>query len=415
MARMTTEFNDQLFSVLASSTGFTVFTKALSAKLYFKNGSLDLLSGEKKTENFSDFKAELEKRSFRSHDKHQVTHFFYEAGDNLAGDESKEAPLAIDIEFGQKRYEKKLFKKSRLGSLSLEKCPDFKAYSQAFERGYEALLRGDCYQFNLTYPFQFRLDGKRTPLDFLSNFWDNNQKRGAYANATWIPLLNKLYFSNSPECLFQVYQKKTSQLLFETLPIKGTYRGVGTLPPQFREAKEFFKKSLKDRGELNMITDLLRNDLSRIEKPTAIVKKAFNFLKVPGLYHQFSRIQVETSTQVNVLQVLKALFPGGSITGAPKRRVMSLLNDLEKVERGFYCGSTLVQSGKVQAASINIRSGFYMPDSGLVQLHAGGGITLKSQLADEYAEMWAKIHSVTQLIAPLTQSFEDVRPVSDSV
>lgn len=412
---MTNEFNDPIFSVLAQPAGFTVFKEALHAKLYYQNFSLDLLSGEKCLNDFSDFLSQLEKRHFLPIENHRVTHLFYEAGHALIDQQSPHSPLAVDIEYSEKFFLNKLAEKKTMGVLSLKKFPDFSTYSKAYMRGYEALLRGDCYQFNLTYPFHFKLQQKKTPLEFLSDFWQTPEKRGAYANATWIPALKKLYFSNSPECLFQVYQKDNDHLLFETLPIKGTYSGTGGATPLLKEAKDFFKDSLKDRGELNMITDLLRNDLSRIERPIAVVKKAFDFLKVPGLYHQFSRIHVETSQKINVLKVIRALFPGGSITGAPKRRVMKLLNDLEEAERGFYCGSTFVQSHKIQAASINIRSGFYSPNEGHIQLHAGGGITLKSNIKDEYAEMWAKIHSVSQLMGALTEELGDVRDVSDTI
>jgi len=92
-----------------------------------------------------------------------------------------------------------------------------------------------------------------------------------------------------------------------------------------------------------MICDLLRNDLSSIEDPVSKVVLKKMPLLVPSLLHQCSRIEVELSSRVSVGRVVEKMFPGGSVTGAPKKRVMDILSDLEQRRRGFYCGSTLIE------------------------------------------------------------------------
>ena len=122
------------------------------------------------------------------------------------------------------------------------------------------------------------------------------------------------------------------------MPIKGSVKIKGDVKKAWKKLKE----SMKDKGELNMITDLLRNDLSRIEKPISKVRKKYVPLLVPGIIHQYSIIDVDLSYKITLLKIIKSLFPGGSITGAPKRRVYQILGSLEKNRRGFYCGSTIL-------------------------------------------------------------------------
>lgn len=400
----------EMFTILAAKKGFTLFTEPVRARLFTADSCWDLLTMKKESSNFGDFQKECEKRSFfEKNDPHRVTHFFYEAGLYfLSLQVDQDLPLAIDIEYKKRTSLESLPCDIDSCQLELIKAPLKADYEKAFYQGMQALRRGDCYQFNLTYPFDFKCVKKLSAMDLFSQLVKEPQKRGAYAHATHLPQWQQLYFSNTPECLFQVYQSKNHQLLFESMPIKGTLKADRVA--SWDKAIEFFQSSLKDRGELNMITDLIRNDLSRLERPRAVVKKQFDYLLVPGLYHQFSRIQVQTGRDVNVSRAMQAMFPGGSITGAPKKRVMGILKSLEAGPRGFYCGSTLVQSQEIQAASINIRAGIYQSYQQNLRLHAGGGITLRSSMEEEWEEMLLKIASVTQLLGrhlgPTTTQFQ---------
>ena len=142
-----------------------------------------------------------------------------------------------------------------------------------------------------------------------------------------------------------------------------------------------------------MITDLLRNDLSRIELPKAYVSEKKIFKKVPGLIHQCSKINIELSAKVTLWKVIEKIFPGGSITGAPKVRAMKLIHHLEKRDRGFYCGSTMIFFGPMKSASINIRAGVFDFNNHSLLYQAGGGITLESNADDEFSEMTYKCES----------------------
>jgi anthranilate/para-aminobenzoate synthase component I len=142
-----------------------------------------------------------------------------------------------------------------------------------------------------------------------------------------------------------------------------------------------------------MIIDLLRNDLAKIELPRARVIEKKLPLIVPGLLHQYAKIEIELSKNVSVKNIIKNIFPGGSVTGAPKKRVLKLLLDLEQRERGFYCGSTLICFKTMKSASINIRSADIDFNKCQLAYQSGGGITLKSNPVDEFAEMIAKRES----------------------
>jgi anthranilate/para-aminobenzoate synthase component I len=114
---------------------------------------------------------------------------------------------------------------------------------------------------------------------------------------------------------------------------------------------------------------------------------------VPGLLHQYSEIKVQLSRKISIAHLFFCLFPGGSITGAPKVSTMKILNDIEKRERGFYTGSTAIFYRDFKAASINIRSSEVDFKNHELLYQAGGGITLKSSDEDEFLEMSYKLNS----------------------
>ena len=175
-----------------------------------------------------------------------------------------------------------------------------------------------------------------------------------------------------------------------SMPIKGT---VQVKENNWKEAWEWLKKCPKNSAELLMITDLLANDLSSLEQPHAKIITPKAPLKVPGLLHQYSLVSANCSYNVSLGKIIKGLFPGGSVTGAPKKRSMEIISKLEKRNRIHYCGSTILIHDQILAASINIRSAIINPLSHQLLYQAGGGITLKSQLNSEYHEMIFKVKS----------------------
>ena len=317
----------------------------------------------------------------------RIIHLFYEFGfitEKLFEMIDEDQLLGIDIEY--RSYEEfNLIEKGKI-HLSQIANPDFFNYQNKFEKGYQELLLGNCYQFNLTSAFQYSFDSSVVASDFINKLWKNKSARGAFGSATFIPFFNKLFLSNSPECLFQL-----NDLELITMPIKGTIKYK-----EGDDKKNLWNKLISDKknqAELFMITDLLRNDLSRIELPLAKVVKKKKLISVPGLIHQCSVISVQLRRVVTLWRVIEKIFPGGSITGAPKIRAMKLIHQLENRDRGFYCGSTMILFGPMKSASINIRAGVFDFNDHTLLYQAGGGITLESSALDEFNEMTYKCES----------------------
>lgn len=365
-------------------------TKARSAYIYYRTTRLNLITGFPETYPLDLFLKRLESIEIQKKFQHPtVFHFYYELGLILMGlghtvDEN--APIAIEIEYEQKRFKK--HPKSKLTQLPLRTLerPSWSEYKEAFAHIQEHLLSGNGYQVNLTYPFDFETEETIDPRD-ICDFFFSRKNLSAYAHATFLG--DEMILSNSPECLFQ-YEKNE---IF-TMPIKGTL-SVG------KDWKKDWKKMLndpKEEGELNMITDLLKNDLNRLDKPTAKVLKSRAPLLVPGLLHQYSLVTVKLENSLSLLKTLECLFPGGSITGAPKKRVMEIIQEVERYSRGIYCGSTLLCLGDRKVANINIRTASLSVSDRLWRYAAGGGITLLSKPTSEFQEMESKVSSFLTLI-----------------
>lgn len=364
------------------------------AFIQYQNFRLNLLTGAKTSETVHDFVEKLEElRVNQSFDSPLVLHLFYEFGYICTDlefliDENK--PLALFIQYGHAQLEYIFaIQKEPLAFTPIEHL-SFKDYKKKFNKVYDHLKQGNCYQLNLTMPFYFRFKDKVSPREFMQSLWADPLKVGAYAHGTYIESLDVLFFSNSPECLFQI---KEGQI--QTMPIKGTVKVEDEASRALLWEKLI--QSQKDESELFMIIDLLRNDLTKIELNPAYVRKRKLPLHVPGLIHQYSVIESALSGECDLFKIIKALFPGGSVTGAPKKNVMKLTREIEGHNRGFYCGSTIFFYKNIKAASINIRSAeiHYAEDE--IKYGAGGGITLLSNAEDEYKEALDKLKSFLSL------------------
>jgi anthranilate/para-aminobenzoate synthase component I len=358
---------------------------AKSAFIYYRRTRFNLLTGFPETYPLDLFLKRLEEMKMQAKVPNPVVfHFHYELGLVLSGlghFVNDETPLAVEIEYTEKKFKKRPTSKlAKLPLKTLER-PTWSEYKSAFNHIQENLLSGNCYQVNLTYPFEFETEEMFDPRD-LNNFFFSRDGLGAYAHSTFLG--DEMILSNSPECLFQYRKNK----IF-SMPLKGT-RKCGN------NWKEEWKKMLsdsKEEGELNMITDLLRNDLNRLEKPCAKVVKRRAPLRVPGLLHQYSLIEVNLEKPLSLLKTLECIFPGGSVTGAPKKRVMEIIQETERYQRGIYCGSTLLCIDDKKVANINIRTASLSIGDKLWKYGAGGGITLLSKPTSEYQEMENKVSS----------------------
>ena len=379
------------------------------ARMHYRHHTLDLLTGRKVPGGIASFLESLHEIPLNAtFAKPKVLHLTYELGHLFQGQADMvpgHLPLAVEIEYLKVRrlklddLWKHPVKQPRLKFLQV---PTWDEYRRAYQQVRNELLAGNCYQVNLTAPFYLSWSDDHRPSDFIRHLWSNPTRVGAYAHATWLSTMGKLLLSNSPECLVQRCNRKEGVELY-SMPIKGT------LPlakdSSVRAAWEKMRSSKKEIGELNMITDLIRNDLCRVARPEARVIAQHRPLVVPGLLHQYSLVGCPVPTSTSWGQVLECLFPGGSVTGAPKRRVLEIINAVESESRGHYCGSTWLAYGNTLASSINIRTAEIDMGQKEMKYGAGGGITLQSQESAEFEEMLRKSESFLSPFLP-----QNVRP-----
>jgi anthranilate/para-aminobenzoate synthase component I len=381
----------EIFSIFkAGPTKLVLLSKPEFAFLYYFSKRINLLNGKEESYSFQELNSYLEKITLKQKNKKRVLHFFYEWGvaqknQTVLDDQ----PLLLDIQYSSKE-KVSLDQILSAGSIQLtfHKALSEKKYQQKFNLIQKNLLAGNCYQVNLTHQFSYHY--KTQNLFSFFKIWSQLDKRGAFAHATNLPILNKLIISNSPECLWKI--KKNKVFAF---PIKGTVKIENN---DHLKAKSLLLASEKDRGELNMITDLVRNDLAQMSQDVSYVLKDREILDVPGMIHTFSKVMTMMPKNLNLLSLMRILFPGGSITGAPKKRVMEIIKELEDGPRGIYCGSTVLLDGSIQSSSINIRTAVINTQEKIFYYGAGGGITLLSKEHDEYQEILSKISSFVQLI-----------------
>jgi para-aminobenzoate synthetase component 1 len=266
------------------------------------------------------------------------------------------------------------------------------AYGEAFRRVQDYIVAGDCYQVNLAQRFSARAEG-----DGWSAYRQlrliNPAPQAAYLNLPFVQVL-----SASPERFLMCTGGHV-----ETKPIKGTRRRSG-LPQEDMSLAISLRESLKDRAENLMIVDLLRNDISRVCRVGSVrVPKIFDIESYATVHHMVSTVAGQLADRRDALDLLRACFPGGSITGAPKLRSMEIIEELEPHRRGLYCGSIgYVGFDGNMDTSIAIRTLIY--SQGVVRFWAGGGIVADSREEDEYQETLHKGAALLCLLARVEAS-----------
>ncbi len=252
-------------------------------------------------------------------------------------------------------------------------------YFSAIERVKRHIAAGDIYQANIAQQFHTDFDGN--PLEVYRVLRQNNPA----PFAAFLQGDDAAIVSVSPERFLQC---RAGQV--ETRPIKGT-RPRGATPAADSALAAELQSSAKDRAENVMIVDLLRNDLSRVSKLFSVrVPSLLAVEKHPHVWHLVSTITAELRPDQSPVDLLKATFPGGSITGAPKIRAMEIITDIEKRARGVYCGSIgyLGFDGALDT-SIAIRT--MVLKDGTAFFHGGGGIVADSDPQMEYEESLVKV------------------------
>ena len=255
-------------------------------------------------------------------------------------------------------------------------------YRSAFERIQAYIHAGDCYQVNLAQRFS---------ADYRGDPWHAYRALRTVAAAPFSAYL-ALGADNAVICLSPERFLSLHGHHVETAPIKGT-RPRHNDPAADRQAARELRASHKDRAENLMIVDLLRNDLGRSCVPGSIhVDRLFEVQSLPTVHHLVSTISGELRPDRRAAELLRDCFPGGSITGAPKRRAMEIIAELEPDPRQVYCGSLLYISADGRMDS-NIAIRTLLCSDGRIHCWAGGGIVADSLWEQEYQETWVKVGS----------------------
>jgi para-aminobenzoate synthetase component 1 len=251
-------------------------------------------------------------------------------------------------------------------------------YLAAARRVLDYLAAGDAYQVNLTQPFAAPLVGPPWAL-FAALARRHPVPHGAYLDLGSVQLL-----ANSPELFLR---RRGARV--ETRPIKGTRpRGAGLARDAALVAE--LQGDAKERAEHVMIVDLERNDLGRVSEAGSVTVEPFAQVEShPTVHHLVSSVSGLLRPGVGLADLLRATFPGGSITGAPKVRAMEIIRELEPWPRGAYTGAFgLFHPAGDLELGLAIRSAVLARDT--IRYHAGGGIVADSDPERELAEAWLK-------------------------
>ncbi|GAB4227692.1 MAG: aminodeoxychorismate synthase component I [Methyloligellaceae bacterium] len=262
---------------------------------------------------------------------------------------------------------------------------DRDTYRQHFARTQRYIADGDIYQLNLTLKGRFRLSG--CPVTFYREL----RRRQPVAHGALMQFDGLSLLSLSPE-LFLSLSSGTAL----TRPMKGT-AARGLTPVQDAALRNWLSRDEKSRAENLMIVDLMRNDLSRIAQTGSVrVETLFNVETYRTLHQMTSDITARLRDDVSLMDLLKALFPPGSITGAPKLRAMEIIHELESGPRGIYTGAIgmLAPDGSARF-NVAIRT-LTIHEDGRGEIGIGSGIVHDSEADAEYDECLLKMRFMNE-------------------
>lgn len=253
-------------------------------------------------------------------------------------------------------------------------------YDRAIDAVRQYIEAGDCYQINLTFPMQARTVGD--PLAIYAALAQRQQ----VGEGAFVDLGGPIVLSRSPELFFSVDPDRR----IATRPMKGTMpRGV--TPAEDRVMQQALAASEKNRAENLMIVDLLRNDISRVCHPGSVqVPHLFQIESYATVFQMTSTVTGQLRKDAGLPDILTALFPCGSITGAPKIRAMEIIAELEQRPRDIYCGAIgwMDPAGPMRF-NVAIRSPV-LDTSGMLHIQVGGGIVHDSESGSEWEEALCK-------------------------
>jgi len=287
----------------------------------------------------------------------------------------------IDFDFEKKSLimkKKQYQKKFIFSKINTENTKE--SYLEKVCKIKEYILNGDVYEVNFTQQTVFWQSGD--PFDFFKNIF----KKNPAPFSAFLNFNNKHILSNSPEMFLRCEGKNV-----ETRPIKGTIKREKNV---IDNKKNKFKllNSLKDQAELFMITDLMRNDLNKVcEIGSVQVVHKKRIETYENVFHLISIIKGRIKNEFDYIDLIKATFPGGSITGCPKIRCMEIIEELEKYHRQLYTGSIFIMNKNNLISNIVIRTAILKGEK--MYLNSGGAITIDSNPEEEYQESVYKLQN----------------------
>ncbi len=256
----------------------------------------------------------------------------------------------------------------------------FADYRPRFERIHRHLREGDCYQVNLTFPIEAEWSGE--PLAAFSAL----SARQPVKHGALVALDGPVVLSRSPELFFEI----DAEGWISTRPMKGTMPR-GDTPEEDERNRQFLLNDPKNQAENRMIVDLLRNDISLVSEVGSLdVPELFRVETYPTVHQMISRVRARLKENLPLRSLFAALFPCGSITGAPKISAMEILRILETGPRDIYCGSLgWIEPGGRMRFNVAIRT-ISLLDENRAIFNVGGGVVFDSTAQAEYEECLLK-------------------------
>lgn len=258
-------------------------------------------------------------------------------------------------------------------------------YKENVEKIRNHIYNGNVYEVNLTQGL--RGDFKGSPLSLFNKLYSINSS----PYSAYIERDNYTIVSNSPELFLRCRGN-----IVETRPIKGTAPRSLDINRDNELASELYNSD-KNQAELFMIVDLMRNDLSKVSKVgSVVVKEKKRIEHYKNVHHLVSIVQSELKESMDYIDLLKATFPGGSITGCPKVRCIKITEEIEKSSRNLYTGTIFLMNRELFNSNIVIRTSVIKDCK--IFINSGGAITIDSDPNEEYLESKVKLKSILKAV-----------------
>ncbi|CUH62921.1 Para-aminobenzoate synthase component 1 [Thalassovita autumnalis] len=268
---------------------------------------------------------------------------------------------------------------------------DAARYRRAFDAVHGFIGAGDIYQANLTFPIDARAEGGAEAI-----YGSLMAQQPVGYGALVLPDRGPAILSRSPELFFRT----SVEGAIETRPMKGTQPRSAD-PVEDQRNRDFLATDEKNRAENLMIVDLLRNDISRVAEAGSVkVPELFKVESYATVHQMVSKVVAELRPGVTLSEIFTALFPCGSITGAPKLRSMQILRDLEPWPRDIYCGA-IGWAAPDGRSEFNVAIRTVMLEGDAARLNVGGGVVWDSTATSEYEEaLWKSRFARTRQVIP---------------